>query len=137
MTDLSRYATSFPVIYGETVTEGHALYCREFGHATHTEDGEESRFCPRCGEDKTAERLFVKANPAPRDLQLTRYTVEHNAQLGYYYVWDTMEKAERFTSPDQAVAQAEADRRNAEREAIARSWGATIGTVGRNGLTRR
>lgn len=50
MTSTSRYADSFPALTGETVTEGHARYCRENGHATHTTDGVVAIFCPRCGE---------------------------------------------------------------------------------------
>jgi hypothetical protein len=46
----SRYATSFPVLSHDVVTQGHADYCAEHGHATHTVDEVVSPFCPRCGQ---------------------------------------------------------------------------------------
>ena len=43
------YATSFPVLTGEVITQGHADYCEINGHATHKVDGVTSLVCPRCG----------------------------------------------------------------------------------------
>lgn len=43
----------YPAINGGVVTEGHARYCLEHGHATHTVNGEDTGICPRCGESKT------------------------------------------------------------------------------------
>lgn len=42
----------YPALNGEVVTEAHARICRERGHATYTQDGIESDFCPRCGVRK-------------------------------------------------------------------------------------
>lgn len=50
MSRYDKYAMSFAALNLETVTEGHAGYCRENGHAMHTEDGVQSIFCPRCGD---------------------------------------------------------------------------------------
>lgn len=43
------YATSYPTLTGDVVTQGHANYCAEHGHATHTVNGATEPFCPRCG----------------------------------------------------------------------------------------
>jgi len=48
------FALSYPALNGEVVTEGHAKYCNENGHATHTVDNINTNICPRCGETKTA-----------------------------------------------------------------------------------
>lgn len=42
----------FPALEGRGVTEAHARYCREHGHATHTVNGADTGICPRCGEVK-------------------------------------------------------------------------------------
>lgn len=54
--DLSAYARSFPASAPasahwteRTVTQGHADYCAQYGHATWTEDGVTIPRCPRCG----------------------------------------------------------------------------------------
>ena len=44
------YKLSTPALNGETVTQGHADYCATNGHMTHTVDGVDQGFCPRCGE---------------------------------------------------------------------------------------
>lgn len=43
-------ARDFAALTGAGVTEAHARYCREHGHATHTVDGEVQPHCPRCGD---------------------------------------------------------------------------------------
>ena len=40
---------SFPILTGDVVTQGHANYCAEHGHATHKVDGVDTGVCPRCG----------------------------------------------------------------------------------------
>jgi len=40
----------FPALTGDVVTEAHARVCAERGHATHTVDGVDQGYCPRCGE---------------------------------------------------------------------------------------
>lgn len=44
------YKMSFPAADGAVVTEGHAEYCRTFGHSSHFKDGADTGICPRCGE---------------------------------------------------------------------------------------
>lgn len=53
---------SYPALNGEPVTEGHARYCQESGHATHTVDGVTTGRCPRCG-DQSAPNLPFYGNP--------------------------------------------------------------------------
>ena len=53
------YKLSTPALNGEVVTEGHARYCRTNGHMTHTVDGVDQGFCPRCGE--------ITRKPAPSE----------------------------------------------------------------------
>lgn len=49
------YARSFPAVTpGEVVTEGHAQWCRDFGHATHAVAGVVQPRCPRCDEPREA-----------------------------------------------------------------------------------
>jgi len=43
-------ARDMPALNGAVVTERHARFCRENGHAVHTIDGVPSPWCPRCGE---------------------------------------------------------------------------------------
>lgn len=53
------YATSFPAAsdsdyWGDRlVTQGHADYCADHGHATWTRDGVDVGRCPRCGDTTT------------------------------------------------------------------------------------
>lgn len=47
-------ALSYPALNGEVVTEAHAAYCVDKGHAVHTVDGVEQAMCPRCGELRDA-----------------------------------------------------------------------------------
>lgn len=56
------YATSYPVLDGEPVTQGHTNYCRDNGHATHTVDGKTYPVCPRCGEFRTVQTLVPTEN---------------------------------------------------------------------------
>lgn len=44
------YQLSYPAINGETVTQGHADYCKANGHATYMKDGVDQGWCPRCGD---------------------------------------------------------------------------------------
>lgn len=51
----SQFAMSFPALNGEVVMQGHADYCAEHGHATHTSTDLEGNTttgdrCPRCGK---------------------------------------------------------------------------------------
>lgn len=53
----AQYARDFPLAKGESahwtdriVTEGHAAYCRTFGHAFWEIDGVRQDICPRCGK---------------------------------------------------------------------------------------
>lgn len=50
MSRYDKYAMSFAALNLETVTEGHAGYCRENGHATNITDGVRDIHCPRCGD---------------------------------------------------------------------------------------
>ena len=53
------YKLSYPAINGETVTQGHADYCKAEGHGTHTVNGVVSPLCPRCGEgNQMSEQLY-------------------------------------------------------------------------------
>lgn len=47
---VNTFRTSFPVLTGDVVMQGHADACEEFGHATHKIDGVVQSYCPRCGE---------------------------------------------------------------------------------------
>ena len=46
-----RYANECPILTGDTVTQGHADYCAEHGHATYTQNGKAVPWCPRCGDN--------------------------------------------------------------------------------------
>lgn len=51
----NQFAMSFPALNGEVVMQGHADYCAEHGHATHTVEAEDGTTtiaarCPRCGD---------------------------------------------------------------------------------------
>lgn len=54
------FAQSFPVPNGLAVTEGHARYCAQHGHATWQEDGADKGICPRCGEVTEAQAAPVE-----------------------------------------------------------------------------
>lgn len=51
------FAMEMPALSGDVVTQGHADYCADNGHAKHTVDGVVSPWCPRCGGSTR--------NPAP------------------------------------------------------------------------
>ncbi len=60
MRNADLYRNSFPLAQPEdahwtdrVVTQGHADYCAEYGHATWTQDGITRTFCPRCGDAVT------------------------------------------------------------------------------------
>lgn len=44
------FRTDYPIVYGRPVLQGHADACKEFGHATWTQDGNDKGICPRCGD---------------------------------------------------------------------------------------
>lgn len=44
------YAMDHAAIKGETVTQGHADYCAEYGHAVTIVEGQDQGVCPRCGD---------------------------------------------------------------------------------------
>lgn len=44
------YAMDHAAIKGETVTQGHADYCAEHGHAVTIVEGQDQGVCPRCGD---------------------------------------------------------------------------------------
>ena len=46
-----RFAISHPVPTGDIVMQGHADFCRDYGHATWTVDDVPQGICPRCGAD--------------------------------------------------------------------------------------
>lgn len=46
-------ALDYPALDGRGVTQAHARYCADHGHATHTVDGTPTGTCPRCGEVDT------------------------------------------------------------------------------------
>jgi hypothetical protein len=50
MSTTTTNATDYPAAHGRTVTEGHARYCRENGHASFVRDGVDVGMCPRCGD---------------------------------------------------------------------------------------
>lgn len=56
MNNKSIYANSFPAVSNSddwtdrVITQGHADYCNEHGHATYTKDGIVQDFCPRCAD---------------------------------------------------------------------------------------
>lgn len=62
MSKRTSYARSYPVVTGETVTEGHAQWCRDFGHGTWTIEGVVQPRCPRC--DEPVSRETAPAAPA-------------------------------------------------------------------------
>lgn len=43
-------ALDYPAINGRPVTEAHAKYCRDNGHAKHLNNGVRVPYCPRCGD---------------------------------------------------------------------------------------
>lgn len=43
-------ALSYPALNGEVVTEAHAKYCQDNGHASYSLNGVSLDCCPRCGE---------------------------------------------------------------------------------------
>ncbi|WNN95996.1 hypothetical protein SEA_HIRKO_46 [Arthrobacter phage Hirko] len=47
-------ATDYPALNYGTVTQAHADYCAEHGHATYTNGTDVSPWCPRCGQSTTA-----------------------------------------------------------------------------------
>lgn len=70
MRNADLYRMSFPLAqpedahWGDTVvTEGHAQYCREYGHATYTEDGVTRTYCPRCGDAVTVPEIADVRDP--------------------------------------------------------------------------
>lgn len=58
------YKLSYPAVNGEVVTEGHANYCKENGHATYTMNGVASAICPRCGSTKEVATSKIKITKA-------------------------------------------------------------------------
>ena len=53
----------YPAVNGDMVTQGHADYCAEYGHAVHMEDSEESPWCPRCGDARMEENPATRTAP--------------------------------------------------------------------------
>jgi len=83
----NNYAASFPLALPDSapwhervVTEGHAAYCAEHGHATHTIDGVIQAYCPRCG-DNLPRRPILTGRETVRvgRVYLTRYA--HDSEL--------------------------------------------------------
>lgn len=85
----SFYATSFPLAAAEdahwterVVTEGHANYCREHGHATRTVNGVVSPNCPRCGDPLDAIRVVDEdADEARREDAAERAAAERERDV--------------------------------------------------------
>lgn len=65
---MSIYATSYPLVTGRPVTQGHADYCAEHGHATHKVNGVDQGICPRCME--VTEPTPAPAPRTPRYVQV-------------------------------------------------------------------
>lgn len=57
MSKYIRTALEYPALDGDVVTERHARYCAEHGHATRTLDGVDVGACPRCGDVTSAALL--------------------------------------------------------------------------------
>lgn len=106
----NHFANTFPSLEGNVVTEGHARYCRDNGHARNAIIGkngeivEISERCPRCGEILSAEDLKARWAVA-EDLD------ERNA---LYAAWQVAVKRDEDKI---RVAAARAARAEAEREA--------------------
>ncbi len=60
------YKLSTPALNGETVTEGHARYCRDNGHMAHKVDGVDQGICPRCGEATKVKIVMTTEGPGER-----------------------------------------------------------------------
>lgn len=113
---MSHFASTFPALEGGVVTQGHADYCRNNGHATNTILGtnalpvEISERCPRCGDLLSAEYLKAK---------LVEVAAEKNLDVAKLGAFDRAWKV--AVKRDQAivdVAAKRAARREAEREAF-------------------
>lgn len=73
------YGMDMAAAKGQIVCQGHADYCAEHGHATHTVNGKDTGRCPRCGvitvpapasEETTAK--FESLLDAERDVRHAR-----------------------------------------------------------------
>lgn len=79
-------AKDHAAIEGRTVTQAHADYCTEHGHATWTEDGDDMGSCPRCGES-TETHLYLFSDEE-RDGTVRTYRItarDWNAAQREYY----------------------------------------------------
>lgn len=73
------HAMDMAALKGETVTQGHADFCAEHGHAKHTHDGVVSAFCPRCGAiiapddvaKLTCRYCRKSCEPLPAEIEIT------------------------------------------------------------------
>lgn len=74
-----RYATSYPVLTGDPITQGHADYCTQHGHATYTQGGNVAPWCPRCGDNLPAEDV------ADLDKRTAYITADRDGRRAY--VW--------------------------------------------------
>lgn len=64
------FAMEMPALNGDVVTQGHADYCAENGHATHTTGDDVSPWCPRCGHSISEGREtggIIAALPSAND----------------------------------------------------------------------
>lgn len=71
------YGLTYPALNGDVVTQGHADYCSDHGHATHTVDGVDTGRCPRCGE--------LKAPDAPAVTPVRADSVQANTPVTGYH----------------------------------------------------
>jgi hypothetical protein len=67
----------YPALTGEVVTQAHANYCAQNGHAVHTKDGVPQLICPRCGDT----RVYDFSIKTDRDLgNQIKASLEGNVQ---------------------------------------------------------
>lgn len=58
----------FPAADGRPVTEAHARYCADRGHAAHVINGVTSSICPRCGDERRPSTVELKLAATRREL---------------------------------------------------------------------
>lgn len=77
------YATSFPAAsmsddyLDRVVTQGHADYCAERGHATYTKDDVVQDFCPRCGAVTAEQEQVTPTGTIPNEGDLYPFTTSY------------------------------------------------------------
>lgn len=114
-------AADFPLLDGRAVTQAHADYCAENGHARHEVDGQLTGICPRCGAGRPDADAFPIGTRIALDLPRRTQTgtvVAHRSMsrrnpgwLSLWIRWDdapgashTSEPADRVRKIDDAPA---------------------------------